>query len=43
VDSLCRQSGWTYDEVITPVGYVFIVRERREVFPKPNPKVRAIQ
>jgi len=28
IDSLCRQSGWTYDEVITPVGYVFTVKER---------------
>jgi hypothetical protein len=30
VDSLCRQSGWTYNEVITPVGYVFIVREKEK-------------
>jgi hypothetical protein len=28
IKSLCRQSGWTYNEVITPVGYVFTVRER---------------
>jgi hypothetical protein len=28
IKSLCRQSGWTYNETITPVGYVFTVRER---------------
>ena len=33
INSLCRQSGWTYDEVITPVGYVFTVRERRGAGP----------
>jgi hypothetical protein len=27
INSLCQQSGWAYDEVITPVGYVFTVRE----------------
>jgi hypothetical protein len=43
VDSLCQQSGWIYNEAITPVGYVFIVRERPEVSPTPNPKVRATQ
>lgn len=31
INSLCQQSGWTYDEVITPVGYVFTVRESPRV------------
>jgi hypothetical protein len=33
IRSLCRQSGWTYSETITPVGYVFTVRERPDGVP----------
>lgn len=33
INSLCQQSGWTYNETITPVGYVFTVRERPRAGP----------
>ena len=37
IKSFCRQSGWTYDESITPVGYIFTIREK----PRPRKGQRA--
>jgi hypothetical protein len=43
IKAFCRQSGWTYDETVTPVGYVFTVREkpRRRPNAKSNGTARA--
>ena len=43
INSLCHQSGWTYDEAITPVGYVFTVRELSGVARKTNRSGKATQ